>query len=76
MRLVPEIGASFILVDHTVAMSDAMDISILLFILPVVRLVFLARNPRAYMGITRSLLPQNIGNLPLPFFGGNYSTVY
>ena len=24
------------------------------------------------MEITRSTLPQNNGNLPLPFFGGNY----
>ena len=24
------------------------------------------------MGITRSTLPQNNGNLPLPFFGVNY----
>ena len=24
------------------------------------------------MGITRSPLPQNNGNLTLPFFGGNY----
>ena len=24
-----------------------------------------------YVGITRSPLPQNNGNLPLPFFGGN-----
>ena len=24
------------------------------------------------MGITRSPLPQNYGNLPLPSFGGNY----
>ena len=24
-----------------------------------------------YMGINRSLLSQNNGNLPLPFFGGN-----
>ena len=28
--------------------------------------------PEVYMGITRSPLPQNNGNLPLPFFGGNY----
>ena len=28
-----------------------------------------------YMGFTRSPLPQNIGNLPLPFFGGNYPFV-
>ena len=27
------------------------------------------------MGITRSTLPQNNGNLPLPFFGGNYPIV-
>ena len=27
------------------------------------------------MEITRSTLPQNIGNLPLPFFGGNYPIV-
>ena len=24
------------------------------------------------MGITRSTLPKNNGDLPLPFFGGNY----
>ena len=28
-----------------------------------------------YMGFTRSPLPQDIGNLPLPFFGGNYPIV-
>ena len=27
------------------------------------------------MGFTRSPLPQNIGNLPLPFFGDNYPIV-
>ena len=27
------------------------------------------------MGITRSLLPQDIGNLPVPFFCGNYPIV-
>ena len=27
------------------------------------------------MGFTRSPLPQNNGNLPLPFFGGNYPIV-
>ena len=27
------------------------------------------------MGITRSTLPRNNGNLPLPFFGGNYPIV-
>ena len=27
------------------------------------------------MGITRSTLPQNNGNLPLPFFGGNFPIV-
>ena len=27
----------------------------------------------AYMGMTRSTLPRNNGNLPLPFFCGNYS---
>ena len=26
-------------------------------------------------GFTRSPLPRNIGNLPLPFFGGNYPIV-
>ena len=29
----------------------------------------------AYMGITCSPLPQNNGNLPLPFCGGNYPIV-
>ena len=29
----------------------------------------------AYMGFTRSPLPRNSGNLPLPFFGGNYPIV-
>ena len=29
----------------------------------------------AQMGFIRSLLPQNNGNLPLPFFGGNYPIV-
>ena len=28
---------------------------------------------KSYMGITCSPLPQNNGNLPLPFFGGNHS---
>ena len=27
------------------------------------------------MGITRSLLPQHQGNLPLPLFGGNFSVI-
>ena len=31
--------------------------------------------PSQYMGITRSILPQNIGNLSLPFFGGNHPIV-
>ena len=30
---------------------------------------------KEYMGITHSPLPQNNGNLPLPFFGGNYPIV-
>ena len=29
----------------------------------------------AYMGFTRSQLPQNNGNSPLPSFGGNYLNV-
>ena len=29
-----------------------------------------------YIGFTRSPLPQNNGNLPLPFFGGNYSIFF
>ena len=29
-----------------------------------------------YMGITRSTLPQNNGNPPLPFLGGNYPFFY
>ena len=28
-------------------------------------------KPVTWMGITRSPLPQNNGNLPIPFFGGN-----
>ena len=32
-------------------------------------------KPQSYMGITRSTLPQNNGNLPLPFFFGNYPLV-
>ena len=32
-------------------------------------------RPKAKMRFTRSPLPQNNGNLPLPFFGGNYPIV-
>ena len=32
-------------------------------------------NKWSYMGINRSTLPQNNGNLPLPFFGGNCTIV-
>ena len=32
-------------------------------------------NLGAQMGITHSTLPRNNGNLPLPFFGGNYTIV-
>ena len=31
--------------------------------------------PTSYMGINHSPLPQNNGNLPLPFFGGNHPIV-
>ena len=31
--------------------------------------------PRAYMGINRSPLPWNNGNITLPFFGGNFPIV-
>ena len=31
--------------------------------------------PSPWMGMTCSPLPRNIGNLPLPFFGGNYYIV-
>ena len=31
--------------------------------------------PGAHMGIIRSLLPQNIGNLSLTFFGGKFPIV-
>ena len=34
-----------------------------------------AKQLVVYMGVTRSPLPKNNGNLPLPFFGGNYSIV-
>ena len=36
---------------------------------------YLDGGPEAYMGFTHSLLPLNNGNLPLPFFGGDYPIV-
>ena len=35
-----------------------------------------AHPPTSYMGIDCSPLPQNNGNLPLPFFGGNDPIVH
>ena len=32
-------------------------------------------DPEAYIGFTHSLLPQNNGNLPLSFIGGDYPIV-
>ena len=43
--------------------------------LSLANILLVALELRAYLVITRSTVPQNNGNLPLPFFGGNYPTV-